>query len=192
MVETAAANPGRRDIRDELSRYYCDLGEVEAAEGRPSEARAWFEKVRLVQQKAAEADPTDFPARSRWADTLRRIGTTLQASGRPADAIGQYRQSLAILEGLKSPTPVDFYDMACCHSLIAGAADPGSGLTLADARAEAEVAVAGVREAFARGYGNLEWVRHGDPDLKAIRPRPDFLMLIMDLTMPSDPFVGDR
>ena len=83
--------------------------------------------------------------------------------------------------------------MACCHSLIAGAApEPGSGLMLADARAEAERAVAGVREAFARGYGNLEWVRRGDPDLKPIRRRPDFQLLLMDLLMPFDPFVLDR
>jgi tetratricopeptide (TPR) repeat protein len=193
LEKTAAANPGRRDIRDELSRYYCDLGEVEAAEGRPTEARAWYEKVRLVQQKAADADPTDFSARSRWADALRRIGTTLQVSGRPADAIAHYRQSLAVLEGLTSPTPTDRYDIACCHSLIAGAApEPGSGLRPADARAEAEQAVTGVREAFARGYGNLEWVRRGDPDLKPIRRSPDFQMLIMDLRMPVDPFVRDR
>jgi serine/threonine-protein kinase len=193
MEEAAAANAGRRDVRDELARYYCDLGEVEAAEGRSAEARAWFEKVRLIQQKAAEIDPSDFPARSRWADALRRIGTTLQASGRPAHAISHYRQSLAILEGLKGPTPTDVYDMACCHSLIAGAApEPGSGLTPADGRAEAERAVAGVREAFARGYSDLKWVQHSDPDLKPIRRRPDFQMLMMDLIMPIDPLVRNR
>jgi serine/threonine-protein kinase len=193
LEETAAANPGRRDVHNELPIYYCELGEVEAAEGRPAEARAWFEKVRLIQQKAAGADPSDLSARSLWADALRRIGTTLQASGRPADAIAHYRQSLAILEGLKGPTPQDVYDMACCHSLIAGAApEPGSGLTPADGRAEAERAVAGVREAFARGYSNLEWVRRGDPDLKPICRRPDFELLMMDLIMPFDPFVRVR
>jgi tetratricopeptide (TPR) repeat protein len=193
MEETAAANPSRRDIRDELSRYYCDIGEVDAAEGHPLEARTWYEKVRLVQQKAAEADPADFPARSRWADALRRIGTTFQASGQSAEAIAHYRRSMAILEALTSPTPVDRYDVACCHSLIAGAAaEPSSGLTPTDARAEAELAVAGVREAFARGYGNIEWVRRGDPDLKPIRRRPDFQMLMMDLIMPADPFVKNQ
>jgi serine/threonine-protein kinase len=193
LEKTAAANPGRRDIRDELSRYYCDLGELDLAEGHPLGAQARYEKVLLIERKAAEADSTDLGARSRWADALRRIGTAFQASGRPADAIARYRESLAILEGLKSPTSVDVYDMACCHSLIAGAAPaPGSGLAHADARAEAERAVAGVREAFARGYGNLEWVRRGDPDLKPIRHRPDFLMLMMDLIMPVDPFARDQ
>jgi serine/threonine-protein kinase len=193
LEKTAAANPDRRDVRNELTGCYCDLGEVEAAEGRPLEARAWFEKVLLLVRQRAEADPSDSSARSRSADALRRIGTTLQASGRHADAIAHYRQSLTILEGLKSPSPTDVYDMACCHSLIGGEApEPGSGLTPADGRAEAERAVAGVREAFARGYSNLEWVRRGDPDLKPIRPRLDFQLIVMDLIMPFDPFVRDR
>jgi serine/threonine-protein kinase len=193
LEKTAAANPGRRDIRDELTRYYCDLGEVEAAEGHPVEARAQFEKTLLLARRRALADPSDSSARSRWADSLRRIGTTLQASGRPVDAIAHYRSSLTVLEGLTAPTPTDVYDTACCHSLLAGAApEPGSGLTPADARAEAKRAVAGVREAFARGYGNLVWVQRGDPDLKPIRRRPDFKLLMMDLIMPSDPFPRDR
>ncbi len=193
LEETAAANPDRRDVRDELTRYYCDLGEVEAAEGRPAEARAQYEKSLALVRRRAEADPFDASARSRWADALRRIGTTHRASGRPAEAIAHYRQSLAMLEGLEAPTPVDVYDMACCHSLIAGAApEPGSGLTPADGRAEAERAVAGVRRAFERGYGNLEWVRRGDPDLVPIRHRPDFQLLVMDLMMPIDPFARDR
>ena len=76
-------------------------------------------------------------------------------------------------------------------------ADVAAAAALADpappsTRAEAERAVAGVREAFARGYGNIEWVRRGDPDLKPIRRRPGFQMLMMDLIMPADPFVPNR
>jgi tetratricopeptide (TPR) repeat protein len=176
-----------------LASYYCELGEVEAASGRIDMARAWYDKVLLIAQKAFEEDPNDFSARSRWADALRRIGTALQASRRPAEAIGYYRQSMAILEGLRSPTPTDVYDVACCHSLIAGAApEPGSGLTPSYGRDEAERSVAGVRGAFARGYNNLEWVRHGDPDLKPIRHRPDFQMLVMDLEFPAHPFAEHR
>jgi serine/threonine-protein kinase len=193
MEKTVAANPDRRDLRKELASYYCELGEVEAASGRTGAARGWYDKVLLIAQRAFDEDPNDFSARSRWADALRRIGTALQASRRPAEAVGYYRQSMAILEELKSPTPTDVYDVACCHSLIAGAArEPGLGLTPADHRAEAEQAVAGVREAFARGYSNLEWVRRGDPDLKPIRQRPDFQMLIMDLEFPVEPFARHR
>src|SRR5262249_32951406 len=147
--------------------YYCALGDVEAADSRTTEARACYEKALLIRRKAAEGDPADALARSLWADALRRIGTTRQASGQPAEAISDYRQSMAILEDLKSPPPTDVYDVACCQSLISGAAlEPGSGLTPASGRVRAQQAVAGVREAFARGYSNLEWVGRGDPDLK--------------------------
>jgi hypothetical protein len=48
--------------------------------------------------------------------------------------------------------------------------------------------VAGVRQAFAAGYGNLVWVQTGDPDLIPIRSRPDFQALIMDRSLPVEPF----
>ena len=113
----------------------------------------------------------------------------LQDSGRAADAIVLYRQSIAELERLEKPTPLKLYDAACCRSLIAGAAtEPGSGLTAAEGRAEAERAVEGVRRAIDAGYTELSWIRTGDPDLKPIRSRPDFQLLMMDLAFPTDPF----
>ena len=115
----------------------------------------------------------------------------MQAAGRPADAIAYYRQSIAGLETLEKPTPVDIYDMACCRSLIAGAAlEPGSGLTAAEGQAEAERAVTDVRRAVDGGYTEFKWIRQGDPDLKPIRPRRDFQNFIMDMAFPADPFAG--
>ena len=61
LEETAAANPSRRDVRDELSRYYCDLGEVEAAEGHPLEARTWYEKVLRRPAKGRRGRPRRLP-----------------------------------------------------------------------------------------------------------------------------------
>jgi hypothetical protein len=125
------------------------------------------------------------------ADSIRRVGITLQASGRAADAIAHYRQSLADLERLEKPTPIDLYDIACCRSLISGAAsEPGSGLTDAQGQAEAQRAVARVRSAFEAGDTAVSWVRNGDPDLKPIRSRPDFQQLMMDMTFPVQPFAN--
>jgi eukaryotic-like serine/threonine-protein kinase len=100
-----------------------------------------------------------------------------------------YRRSLALLERLKRPTAANLYDVACCHSLISAlATQPGSGLSPEEGLAEAEYAVAGVRRAFDAGFEELDWVRTGDPDLKPIRSRPDFRLLIMDMSMPIEPF----
>jgi eukaryotic-like serine/threonine-protein kinase len=113
----------------------------------------------------------------------------LQSTGRPREAIARYRQSIAELERIEKPSPIDLYDVACCRSLISGAAgEPGSGLTDAEGRAEAEQAVAGVRRACDAGYRNFSWIRAGDTDLKPIRSRPDFQLLLLDLAFPADPF----
>ena len=83
--------------------------------------------------------------------------------------------------------------MACCRSLIAGAAsEAGSGLSAAEGRAEAERAVAGVRRAVNAGYTELILIRRDDPDLKPIRSRPDFQLLMMDLAFPAEPFATDN
>jgi serine/threonine-protein kinase len=189
IERTAAANPKRLDVQVELAELYCTLGEIEAADGQPEQARGCFERAQAIRQKRLEADPHDEPSLAFCADSLRRIGTTFFAAGRPADAVAYCRRSIALLNGLKQPRALDLYDEACCHSLIAGAAKlAGSGVSAAEGLAEADRAVAGVRQAFEAGYGNLVWVQTGDPDLNPIRSRPDFQALMMDRSMPVEPF----
>ena len=61
--------------------------------------------------------------------------------------------------------------MACCHSLISGAAARRVGPE--HAKAGRSRAGRGRHPAgFEAGYGNLVWVRTGDPDLKPIRSAP--------------------
>jgi hypothetical protein len=125
-------------------------------------------------------------SRAGHASAIRHLGTALQASDRPADAIEHYRRSLTLLESIDRPSEVNVYDMACCHALIAGAAAaPGSGLSPEDAEAEAVHALALVRRAFAAGYSSLPWVRDQDTDLKPIRGRPDFQALMAELAKAS-------
>ena len=130
--------------------------------------------MRAIVARLIEAHPAAPRYRSQLADCTRRVGLVLQASGRAADAIAHYRQSLAELERLEKPTPIDLYDMACCRSLISGAAsEPGSGLTAAEGRAEAERAVAGVRRALDAGYTEslLDSQRRPRPQADPVAPR---------------------
>ena len=49
---------------------------------------------------------------------------------------------MAILERLPNLEPVDLYNLACGHAQLAGiAAEPGSGMTAAEGRAEADRAM---------------------------------------------------
>ena len=188
--QAAESHTSAPAIRQELAYVYSAYGDLMLKRGDPSEALAQYERMRMIEDILLKAYPNDPRFRSAHADSVRRKGTALQASGRAADAIACYRQSAAELERLEKPTPVDIYDIACCRSLIAGAAaDAGSGLTLTEGQAEAERAVAGVRRACQAGYSDLDLIRERDPDLEPIRSRPDFVRLMMDVNFPQDPFV---
>jgi serine/threonine-protein kinase len=99
---------------------------------------------------------------------------------------------VAILERLPTLEPSNRYNLACAHAQLATiAAMPGSGMTAADGRAEAERAMQWLHGAVAAGYRNAALMRR-DRDLDPLRSRPDFQLLMMDLEFPDDPFArGD-
>ena len=47
--------------------------------------------------------------------------------------------------------------------------------------------MAALHQAVAAGYRDPAWLM-ADPDLAAIRSRPDFRLLVMDQAMPDHPF----
>ena len=190
--EKAAQSLGANlEILEEMSYLYQSWGSMAVGTGDIPEATRKFERMGTIVARLIEAHPGAAKYRSQHADWTRRIGIMLQASGRPADAIAHFRQSLAELERLEKPTLGDLYNIACCRSLISGAASvPGSGLTAAEGQAEAERAVAGVHRVLDAGYTNVSWIRNGDPDLKPIRSLPDFQQLMMDLAFPAQPFAS--
>jgi serine/threonine-protein kinase len=120
--------------------------------------------------------------------TLRRRGIAAQKYNRPADAVSDFRESISILRGLKSPSPVNIYDIACGQSQLAGLAqDARSGLTADEGRVAMAAAIAALREAIGAGWHNPALIR-SDPGLDPIRSRPDFQMLVADVEFPDDPF----
>ena len=66
-----------------------------------------------------------------------------------------------------------------------------SSRTPADARAAREAhldrAMAALRRAVAAGYRESRFLE-ADPDLEPLRRRPDFRLLLMDASLPDDPF----
>jgi eukaryotic-like serine/threonine-protein kinase len=177
------------ELLEQLASVHQALGDFMLKSGDSPQALASYERKMAILTGLAGAFPSLPSYRTDMIEGNMRLGAVMQAAGRTADAIVQYRRSLAELERLEKPRPVEFYDMACCRALLSGAAaEPGSGLTAAEARAEAERAVAGVRRALDAGYREIDWIRTGDPDLKPIRSRPDFQLLMLDLAFPRDPF----
>jgi hypothetical protein len=93
-----------------------------------------------------------------------------------------------VLDGLPARTPEDDYNLACYHASLAGLADrPGPGITAAEGRHEAERAMDELRRAAGGGFRMLSLMAT-DHDLDPLRSRPDFRMLMMDLTFPDEPF----
>ena len=114
------------------------------------------------------------------AFAARQRGLALQKLSQPSEAVKAYRQSIALLEKLPKPEPVDVYCIASSHALIHSVAlAKGSGLATADADSAAEQATTMMRRAFAAGYSDLAYLRK-DSDFDSLRQHPDFQKLLAE------------
>jgi eukaryotic-like serine/threonine-protein kinase len=117
------------------------------------------------------------------------IGNLRRAAGQSSDAAASFRKSIALLEGLPSRTPEDYYNLACYHLSLAGLADQaGSGITASDKEAEYDQAMTDLRRAATAGFRILSLLAF-DHDLDPLRSHAEFRILLMDLSFPDDPFV---
>ena len=186
------AHPENREYRLDLAMHDTDLGDLLGAMGKPAEALARLDEALLIHRAMVQADPSTPGFRSNLADTLRRVGLALQKCGRPAEAVSALRQSLAELRGLTAPGAGDYYSTACVQSVLSGVApEAGSGLTAAEGRAAADAAMAALHQAVAAGWRDPAWAQL-DPALVPIRSRPDYQLLILDLSFPAQPFAASR
>jgi tetratricopeptide (TPR) repeat protein len=183
----AQANPAVAEIRNDLARCYSQMGHVLRSIGKPVEALASSEKARLLRESLIRANPSLTEYRSDLAVTLGVIGNLKRAAGRYSEAAASFREAIVLLEGLPSRTPEDHYNLACYHSSLAGlAGQPGSGLTAVAGGAESAQAMTDLRRAAAAGFRILSLMAL-DHDLDLLRSRPDFQLLMMDLSFPNDP-----
>ena len=164
------------------------MGNVLRTIGKPIEALASSEKARSLRESLIRANPSVTEYRSDLAVTLGIIGNLKRAAGQYSEAAASFRKAIVLLEGLPSRTPEDHYNAACYHASLAGVADQiRAGITSAEARTEAEHAMADLRRAVTSGFRMLSLIAI-DHDLDPLRSRADFQELMMDLTFPDDPF----
>jgi serine/threonine-protein kinase len=184
------ANPEVDEIANDLARAHSQIGQILDAIGKPGEALASLKKARALRETLAGDNHVLVTAyRSDLAVTLGHIGAHERRAGRLGDARAAYRQGIALLDGLPSRTPEDEYNLACYHSRIAELAGrAGSGVPAHESQIECDRALAKLQQAVAAGFHVLPLIST-DHDLDAIRSRPDFQLLLMDLSFPSDPFI---
>jgi serine/threonine-protein kinase len=190
LQKLADTNPAVTQFQGDLAQNYQTIGSVQDQTGHPAEARSAYDRARTILQKLVDANPTMTIFQSRLAMSHSFVGQAQQRSGRPAEAAAELRRAVAIMERLTNlqPDGYNLYNLACFRSLLSGiAAEPGSGLEPADARALGDQAVEALRRAVAAGLRDVAFM-HKDTDLDALRLRPDFQMLIMDVAFPDNPF----
>jgi tetratricopeptide (TPR) repeat protein/tRNA A-37 threonylcarbamoyl transferase component Bud32 len=192
LQKMAEANPNVTDFQRELAVIHNNIGMLFTQTGRPSEALAEIEKGREIRQALAAANPRVTLFQRDLAISLIAIGQVRQENGQVTEVVETYRKALAILERLPVLPPLDHFNIASLHAGLAGVATrPGSGLSAAEQRAEADLAMTWIRKAVDGGYRPIAQMRVASV-LDSLRSRPDYQLLLMDLTFPSEPFARSR
>jgi len=184
----ADANPNVTRFQSDLARTHNNIGMLFSETSKPSEALAAMEKGRAIRQALADANPRVTMFQIDLARSLMAIGQMRQAEGQAVEAAQAYRKALAILEPLPLLPPVDQYNVGSIHAGLAGLAPrPGSGLSVAEGRAEADRAMTWLRKAVDGGFRPLAQMPAAS-ELDPLRSRPDFQLLLMDVAFPTKPF----
>jgi hypothetical protein len=141
-----------------------------------------------AHEALVKADPQATAYRAGLAENYQNRGLALHALGDPAGASADIRRALAVYDALPSRTGEQWFRSACSHAALSGlAGHPGSNVSALEASTEADGSMALLRKAVGLGYRNRDAYRTEDA-LAALRSRPDFQALMMDLAMPADPF----
>jgi hypothetical protein len=121
-----------------------------------------------------------------------RLAETLESLHQPDEALRSLCAASEVLERLPDRAPSDLEKLARMYSRASTLADPrfpdSTGIF---PRVYADRALALVRRLIAEGHPNLlQWTT--DPSLDALRARPDFKLMMMDLAMPAEAFAPIR
>jgi serine/threonine-protein kinase len=181
------AAPNALEYRNQLAIALCLSGDPLRDLGRVAEARERYQRGLALAEQLAVANPKEPAYSSRLADGLRRLAHLKSHAGDDAGAAGDARRAIERFEGLPTRDGRDMFRLACAHATLAAAMGAGS----AEASTESDRAVASLREAAAKSYRNPA-AYHYEPALHPLRDRPDFRLLMLDLTFPAEPFANPR
>jgi len=180
--------PAASRIQDDLAYSLTETGDVHRVRGHTAEAQACYSPAVEILDGLVKKNVTFTRHQEHLVQALRGLGAIQFDDRKIADAVATWRRAIAIGERMRSTQGELLYYLAGCHALLGGAAGaPGSGLSAEAGRSELDRAMDLLRRAVSGRYHPVNWMRR-DPDLDALRRRPDFQLLMMDLAFPAEPF----
>jgi hypothetical protein len=187
----ARSYPADHAIRRVLAACLSERGLIERRAGNPNAIRTFERLVPLREAMAADRPQCPIDQDSLVLSYLYRA-TARAAAGRTDLAVVDLRKVEQIAE--RSPHTIAniFYNLACAYAQCSAGCAREANSAGADRRLQAErydeKAMQALRRAIARGFKYTALMRR-DRDLDPLRLRPDFQMLLLDLSFPADPFV---
>jgi hypothetical protein len=116
-----------------------------------------------------------------------RSGQVRLAAGDIPGAAADWRRAIESYEGLPFRGGELALFEAGCHAMLSSVAGlSGSGVSAAAGTSESDEAMAILRRIFAEGYRDP--LLSLESALESLRPRPDFQLLLMDVSFPPEPF----
>ena len=152
------------------------------------EATAAIERVLAIRGALARMYPASPPHWRELAEAQALLGRLYRQTGKPAEAAEAFHAAVRAMIGPWRLAPNLLFALASYQARLASAAaEPNSGFSANESRAEAEIALTFLQQAIAAGYRNTGKVET-DIDLAPVRALPAYPSVLMDLAMPNDPF----
>ena len=182
----AEENPNVAAYRRELTRSLNSIGEALIFSGRATEAIDVYSRSRDILE-AREGQPFG-PGIPEWSG-MQPLGPWPGPSDRGdrAAATMNLRRSVLLWDRQAAVSPESRYHLARSHALLASlAGETGSGVSPPEGRDEADRAITELKRAVTDGYRDPKM--DTETDFDSLRTRPDFRILMLDLTFPANPF----
>jgi serine/threonine protein kinase/tetratricopeptide (TPR) repeat protein len=178
--QLAADFPRVSDYRNELAGTLFNLANAAGNRQDFAASRRWLDEAFPYHRGVLQANPRNAEYRSGYRNSLMELAKSCSGLGdRPAAlAAATKRRDL----GWEPAT--DAYEAACMLARCVPIVEKSNKLDAASRQAEmrsyADQAMAMLRDAVAKGYKNIEYLK-GDMELNALREREDFKTLLVGL-----------
>jgi len=185
------AHPEVPEFQIYLARYLSNIADLLVREARIPEAKSTLEKSLSISAKLATDHPEVPEYLQQAAITSTDLGMLQAEHGDPASGLRLCRYALACLTKIKSPTLVHLYLMVRAHAKIGellASAPPDPARDQADTpTAHFDAAMVLLNRAVAAGFRDPANMPT-DTAIDALRSRPDFQLLMLDIAFPDKPF----